>query len=73
LSTLGAYIRAAGVENARIAVTVNGQDMEFAVECRHRALRHWPPPNEIPHRAGRKRRPGQPSALGELAGPQRDG
>jgi DNA-binding XRE family transcriptional regulator len=29
LSTLADYIRAAGVENARIAVTVNGQDMEF--------------------------------------------
>lgn len=32
LSTLADYTRAAGVGNARIAVTVNGQDMEFALE-----------------------------------------
>lgn len=32
LSTLADYMRAAGVENARIAVTVNGQGMEFTLE-----------------------------------------
>lgn len=29
LSTLADYMRAAGVENARLAVTVNGEDMDF--------------------------------------------
>ena len=32
LSTLADYIQAAGVENARLAVTVNGQDMEFTLK-----------------------------------------
>lgn len=31
LSTLADYMRAAGVENARLAVTVNGEDMEFTL------------------------------------------
>ncbi len=37
LSTLADYIRAAGVENARIAVTVNGQDMEFDLTASRRS------------------------------------
>jgi len=31
LSTLADYMRAAGVENARMAVTVNGEDMNFTL------------------------------------------
>ncbi|MGH3562741.1 MAG: helix-turn-helix domain-containing protein [Mycobacterium sp.] len=31
LSTLAGYIKAAGAQDARLVVTINGQDMEFAL------------------------------------------